>query len=913
MTQVAAHLLLGLGNGAVFAALALALVLTYRSSGVLNFATGAVALYSAYTYAFLRHGQLFIPIPGPPSTVDLGADLEVAPALAIALAAAVALGIASYLLIFRPLRQAPAAARAVAAVGLMVMIQGAIAQRLGSQVIGVAAIFPASPVRIGGALVQRDRLYMAATVLVLALVLVLAMRYTRFGLATRAAAETEEGAVVTGLSPNRIALANWALSSLIAGGAGILIAPIVPLRPVAYTLFIVPALAAALVGQFSAIVPAVVGGLVIGMVQSEVTFLQVDHPGLPQTGLPELIPLVLIFFLLIVRGRAMPTRGMLITHSLGRAPRPRTIAVPAVIFGAVAVVLIPAVQGQYRAALITSVIIGVISLSMVVVTGYTGQISLAQLTLAGAGAYFLSGLTTSWHLPFPVAPLLAALATMVLGVVIGLATLRARGMGVAVVSLALAVALEAFWFDNSALNGGVGGARIEQPWLFGVDLGVGVGVQRVAFGVLCVAVLVAVAVGVAVLRRSRLGGAMLAVRANERSAAAAGIDVRLVKLLAFGIGAFIAGLGGSLLAYQQTIVSAPTFTAIGGVGLFAVVYLAGMTSVSGGILAGILAAGGLPSVLLNKAVDLGSWYDVLTGLALILTVILNPEGLARGIHRLGERWHSGFVMRAGTGAHRPDKGSVSILARGEPTRADDRRTLLSVKGATVTYGGVTAVDNVDLEVHSGAIVGLIGPNGAGKTTLMDAISGFTPMRGHITLAGKPLAGLAPHRRVRHGLGRTFQGIELYEDLTAEENIRVGDRSRRSLDDLFGLLGLDEVRHRPVAELSQGQRQLVSVARCVAGRPSLVLLDEPAAGLDSTESAWLAERLAALRDTGLTILLVDHDMDLILNLCHPIYVLDFGAVIASGSADDIRADARVTDAYLGGPHRSASPAATPLEA
>nr|MDT0665400.1 ABC transporter permease [Micromonospora sp. DSM 115978] len=229
-------------------------------------------------------------------------------------------------------------------------------------------------------------------------------RFTRFGLATRAAAETEKGAVVTGLSPDRIAVANWAISSLIAGLAGILISPIVPLRPIAYTLFIVPALAAALLGQFSAIAPAVVGGLAIGMVQSEATFLQAEHPSFPQSGLQELVPLILIFFLLVVRGRSLPSRGMLITHALGRAPRPRTVTAPALIFGAIGIVLLLVTQNQYRAALVTTVIMGIISLSLVVVTGYTGQISLAQLTLAGAGAFFLSGITTSLGWPFPFAP-----------------------------------------------------------------------------------------------------------------------------------------------------------------------------------------------------------------------------------------------------------------------------------------------------------------------------------------------------------------------------------------------------------------------------------------------------------------------------------------------------------------------------
>jgi ABC-type branched-subunit amino acid transport system ATPase component/branched-subunit amino acid ABC-type transport system permease component len=910
MSQLPAHLLLGVGNGAVFGALALALVLTYRSSGVLNLGTSAIALYAGYTFALLRQGQLFIPIPGPPSSVSLGGDFAVGPAMAISLAAATALGVLSYLLIFRPLRHSPPAARLVASVGLLAVIQGTIAARLGTEVVSTSPVFPATPLQIGGMFVQRDRLYFGATILAIAIALAAIMRYTRFGLATRAAAETEKGAVVTGISPDKIAIANWAISSLIAGLAGILIAPIVPLQPVAYTLFVVPALAAALLGQFNAIAPAVIGGLAIGMLQSEITFLQADHSWLPQTGLQEMIPLVLIFFMLIVRGRSLPGRGALITHTLGRAPRPRAVAGPAIVGAVIGIAGILATQGQYRAALVTTVITGIICLSLVVVTGYSGQVSFAQLTLAGASGFLLSTATTSWGLPFPIAPLVAALITTGIGVVVGLLTLRASGMSAAVVTLAFAVAMEAFWFDNSALNGGLAGANVKPARLFGLDLSVGTGTEHAAFGIMCVLVLVAVAAGVALLRRSRLGGAMLAVRANQRSAAAAGINVRLVRLVAFGVGAFIAALGGDLLSYQQTSVPAATFTAIGGIGLFATAYLAGVTSVAGGVLGGILTGGGLLFVLLERAVSFGSWYDVITGILLIITVITNPEGLARGIHAIGSRWRvrgRGRELPAAPPAvpHRP----AGAVPHRHETPAEP---LLSVRSATVKFGGVTAVGDVSLDVPAGAIVGLIGPNGAGKTSLMDAITGFAPMRGEIVFAGRPIGGLKPHQRVRQGLGRTFQGIELYNDLSVAENVAVGDHSRgggRDLDGLFALLGLDEVRERPVAELSQGRRQLVSIARSLAGAPDLVLLDEPAAGLDSLESAWLAERLQDVRASGVSILLVDHDMNLMLSSCDFLYVLDFGSVIASGTPAEVRADDKVISAYLGAAHQAEPKPAT----
>jgi ABC-type branched-subunit amino acid transport system ATPase component/branched-subunit amino acid ABC-type transport system permease component len=914
MTQVPAELLLGLGNGAVFGALALALVLTYRSSGVLNLATSAIALYAAYTFAFLRQGQLFIPIPGPRATVSIGSPLGTGPALAISLAAATAVGLLSYLLIFRPLRHSPPAVGFVASVGLLAIIQGVIAARVGTGVVSVGPIFPVKTLTLSGMPVTSDRLYLGATITVIAVALAVAMRFTRFGLATRAAAETEKGAVVTGISPDRIAVANWAISSLIAGLAGILIAPIVPLQPVAYSLFIVPALAAALLGQFSAIAPAVIGGLAIGMVQSWISFLQAEHPALPQTGLQETVPLVLIFVLLAVRGRSLPGRGALITHTLGRAPRPRTIGVPAVAGVVIGVAAIFATQGQYRAALVTSLITGMICLSLVVVSGYTGQISLAQLTLAGTSGFLLSTATTSWGLPFPVAPLVAALITTGIGLILGAVVLRARAMALAVVTLAFAVAVEAFWFDNSSLNGGLNGAPVRPPTLFGLNLGPGAGTVRPAFAIMCLAVLTVVAVSVALLRRSRLGGAMLAVRANERSAAAAGINVRLVRLAAFGIGAFIAGLGGDLITYQQTIVPAASFTALGGIGLFATAYLAGVTSVSGGLLGGILTSGGLVFVFLTNVVSLGSWYDVVTGILLILTVIFYPEGLARGFHQIAERW----PWRRGPVPAQATAQAAAIMP--VPVRGAaggglaDRAALLSVRSASVHYGGVAAVSAVSLDVPAGAIVGLIGPNGAGKTSLMDAISGFAVMSGDVIFAGRPVGHLQPHQRVLRGLGRTFQGIELYNDLSVEENVSVGDQSRRrggrDLSGLFALLGLGELRARPVAELSHGQRQLVSIARALAGGPSLVLLDEPAAGLDSRESQWLAGRLRDIRASGVSMLLVDHDMNLMLGLCDVLYVIDFGSLIASGTPADVRGNEKVIRAYLGSTHATTAQGSPP---
>lgn len=897
MTSHLSYLVLGLGNGAVYAALGLALVMTFKSSGVVNFATGAIALYAAYTYAMLRQGEFLIPIPGLPTALELGAPLSVVGAMVVTLVVSAVLGIIFYLLIFRPMRKASVVAKAVASIGLMVLLQALLAQRVGTSVVSVEPIFALDTIKIGDAVAPTDRIWLALTIIALAVVATLTFKFTRFGVATEAAAESEKGAFLTGLSPDRIAMFNWALSSAVAGFGGILIAPLVALNPVAYSLFIVPALAATLVGNFSSIWLTVIAGIVIGSLQAEMTNLQGSVDWMPKSGMAEAIPLILILGFLILRGRPLPDRGAVVRQDIGAAPRPERIMLPATIAIACAVILLLVTAGSWRAAVITSIIFGVIALSQVVVTGYAGQVSLAQLTLAGVAAYALSVLNQHLGIPFPFAPVLAALFATLVGVVVGLPALRIRGLPLTVVTLALAVFVEAFWFRNPSLNGGTNGSPVNSPRIFGIDLGIGAGegYPRIAFGLLCLVVLVIVGVVVAWLRRGRIGADMLAVRANERSAAASGVDVARTKLSAFAIGAFIAGLGGSLLAYQQTLATPEPFGVFMGITIFALMYIAGITSITGGILAGILAPGGLLYLVLDRFVHIGDYYAVISGALLILTVMTNPDGIA------------GRLPRFPRPARTPKPASAPTVPPVSQRRNASDEPLLEVAGIGVNYGAVKAVSNVSFEVSGGEIVGLIGPNGAGKTTLIDAITGFAPATGSVVLAGRPVAGKAPHQLSRYGLRRSFQDVELYDDLTVAENISVGaahsvstlDASVR-LAQTMAMLDLTQYADSEVASLSQGQRQLVSVARLVAADPKVALLDEPAAGLDSTESRWLGEKLRVIRDSGTAVLLVDHDMDLVLSICDRIVVLDLGEVIACGTPEQIRTDPEVLRAYLGVP-------------
>ena len=254
--------------------------------------------------------------------------------------------------------------------------------------------------------------------------------------------------------------------------------------------------------------------------------------------------------------------------------------------------------------------------------------------------------------------------------------------------------------------------------------------------------------------------------------------------------------------------------------------------------------------------------------------------------------------------------------------------LLDAKGLTVTYGGLNANDEIDLECEAGKLVGLIGPNGAGKTTFIDAITGFTPItRGFVTFDGVDLAGLRPDARAKLGLVRTFQSLELFEDLTVLDNLLVAadrphwysllsdivmpGRGRAAalaqVDVALDAMGLRDLADKLPSDLSHGQRKLVGVARALAAKPKLLLLDEPAAGLDTKESQLLGSHLRSFLDLGVSLFLIDHDMGLVLNVCDYIYVLDFGRVIAHGTPAQVRADPAVIAAPASA---CASPADSP---
>ncbi|HEX7135215.1 MAG TPA: ABC transporter permease [Iamia sp.] len=625
-------LIVGLGAGAAYAGLAMAVVTTYRGTGVINIAQGAMAMWPAFVFAELRTtGDLVLPV----GRLALGGRLAVGPALAVGLASAVALALVLHVVVFRPLRAAPPLGRVVASVGVTIVLQALVVLRFGTERVSVPPTFRTSTVEVGSLRFSEDRLWFTGVVVALAVALWAIGRFTRTGLATRAAAQSERGAVLLGYDPGRLAALTWVLGASVGALVAMLVAPAVGLEPITWTLYVVPALACALVGRLTSIGVAGGAGLALGALQSEITNLSSEAwwPGWATVGVGQTVPLLVIVVALFLVGDRLPRRGALAVDALPAVPRLRPRPLPVALMVAAGIAAVLLTEGSYRFGVISSMIAAVIALSLVVVTGLVGQISLAQAAFAGASGFALSKIGTG--LPFPVSLLAAALVSTGLGLLVAIPALRVRGVQLAVVTLAAAVAIEHLVFRNPELSPPRGNP-IPDPSLFGVDLGVrdASTIARWPFGLLVLTVLVLAALAVANLSRSGTGRALLAVRSNERAAASLGIDVARAKLVAFGLSSFLAGLGGALLGYSRGQLSADSFTVTTGLALLAFAYLGGITSVNGALVAGTLAPLGIGYVVLDRALGLGDDYLLVSGLLLVATAVLNPGGIAGRVRAL---------------------------------------------------------------------------------------------------------------------------------------------------------------------------------------------------------------------------------------------------------------------------------------
>ena len=661
------------GTGALISAIALGVVLTYRGSGVVNFANGVVTIFIAYWFYGLRfEGKLYIPpLPNPlalieivvnwfngsrpnldlpnwPTVIDLPGDRITLPAaLLAAFILSILLGLFLHFVIFRPLRNAPVLAKVVTSVGLFVVLQEFVRLRFGETVkSGIQLPLPKGKVKLPGDLgaIPNNQLFLVAIVVAVAVGLWAVFKYTRFGLATRAAAENEKGAIVLGFSPDFLAGANWVISTVIAGMLGVLASPITNLDTITMPLLIVPALGAALLASFSSFGVTVFAGIGIAMIQAWIQYqgAQTWFPRgvLPAPGLVQALPFIIIVIAMFARGKSLPVRGAVTLGRMPFAASPRKVLPLTVLGSAATLVLLFGFNYDWRQSTINTLVAIVISLSLVVLVGFVGQISLAQMAIAGTAGFFLSKYFSD--LPFPLGPIIGAFVAAVFGTLIAIPALRVRGVNLAVITLSAAVAIEQLIFKNKTFAGESGALKVPPPEIGGKDFGpnntnlkvLGLKAKddippNVWFGVVCLIIVVVMCLMVVNVRRSATGRQFLAVRSNERAAAATGINVASAKVLAFGLSAFIAGIGGALSGYRFGSVTPQYFGAFASLTFLAFAYLGGIASVSGAVVAGIIAPNGLNFNFLENILHIDPGYATLIGgIGLIVTAVRNPEGIA---------------------------------------------------------------------------------------------------------------------------------------------------------------------------------------------------------------------------------------------------------------------------------------------
>ena len=889
MSQVFQFAVIGLGAGSLYAIAAIGLVLVFRGSRVVNFAQGAMGMMAAYVFYELHQNW----------------HLSVVLAIPAGLLVSGALGAAFYYFEIRQLKDASNLIKIVATLALFVIAQEVINLVFGAQPRTVNSSLPTNSVTIFGASVGEDRLWIFGIVIVLTVVLWAIYKYTTFGLATTAVAENPTAAATLAISPDVVAAANWFIGAALGGLAAILLVPITTLSAENLSLIVIPILAAAVIGGFSSFPITTIAGLVLGVAQSEVT-RYVSTPGW-DTAVPFIAVTLILFF----RGSRVAGRG----EFFGKLPSVgsgRTAPALLILGGGVSLLCIWIIfPYDWLIALEYQLVFAIIIMSLVVVTGYCGQISLAQMAFAGVGGLIASWLYSTYHVDFLLALLCGVVAVVPAAVVVALAGVRTRGVALAIVTLGLAFSLEAIIFTNTQFTGGPEGFVTDDPHLFGLPVG---GLEYPArFATLTLGLLVLIGLAVANLRRGRAGRRLIAVRTNERAAAAMGISVAGAKIYAFALGGMIAAIGGVLLCF---FLGAPDFTNF--VGITSITFaesavLGGVGHLGGPLVASSYQPDALgPQVFSFLGGNVAIWLAIAGAAALLITLPRFPDGLVPLIERASARWLT--PLRARFSRRRAPSLDSLTSGMAEPLAS----AVLSLHEVSVTFGGTKALQRLSLEVRSGEVVGLIGPNGAGKTTAIDAITGFVqPSEGRILLGDVDISAWGPERRARAGLSRSFQSLELFDDLSVLENMQAASDRRDLLayaSDLVhpgvGTLSplaaeairsfrLEDSLTTQARHLSFAQRRLLGVARALAVGGSILLLDEPASGLGHVDAMALSDTIVAwAKEHGIGILLIEHNVDLVLRTCDRIVALDFGLMIGSGSPEHIRTDPHVVDAYLG---------------
>ncbi|GAA1724239.1 branched-chain amino acid ABC transporter ATP-binding protein/permease [Nonomuraea bangladeshensis] len=566
--------------------------------------------------------------------------------------------------------------------------------------------------------------------------------------------------------------------------------------------------------------------------------------------------------------------------------------------------LLPYTLGGYAIHVAdVAIIFAVLAVGLGLTMGVAGQINLAQVAFFGVGAYAVAILTTEAGLGFWTAAVLAVLIAVVFGVLTGIPALRMQSHYLGIVTLGLALAFTN-WVTNSTIAGRAEGiSDLPVPPMFGIDLSSGYLFYYVELVVFAVALAFALFV-----THSPLGRRLRAMRDDDLAAGALGAEIPLLRMTAFVLSGLYGGLAGVLYAGLIRFVAPESFNIANMFLLLAMVIIGGRSSILGCVVGAVAL-----SLVREALLDASGYAQLGYGLVVVLVVVFAPKGLA------GLPGQLRSLLRRRTGGSRAQLGAFRPY---DPAPAPSGESALEVREVTKRFKGLVALDKVSLSVPTGQIRGIVGPNGSGKTTLFNVISGFyDATEGSVELGGRAATGLAPYRLSLRGVARTFQNLRLFEDLSVRENLLLAlDRTRTSWIWRYAVLpwqvlGYERTLHRRTAELVDrfglaevadaeprslpyGIQRRIELARAMAMSPSLLLLDEPAAGLNGEEVRQLADIVRSIRDSGVTVIIIEHNMGLVMSLCDQVTVLSSGRVIADGPPAEVAVHPDVVAAYLG---------------